>query len=93
MDPSDIGFIKAVVAFAAVAVTGFGAVRMWLRVRYPNVPPDQRILEAAQEENAHLRANLEARVAELEERLDFAERRLLQERSPRPLESEAPTPV
>ena len=93
MDPADVGFIKAVVAFIVVATTGFGMVRVWLRVRYPSRTPDQRVLEAAQEENANLRANIEARIAELEERLDFTERRLLQERSRRSLESEAPTPV
>lgn len=93
MDPADVGFIKAVVAFVVVAATAFGGARMWLRFRYLAHSPDQGVLDAAREENAQLRATLEARVAELEERLDFAERRLVQERSPRPRESGAHTPV
>jgi hypothetical protein len=78
MDPSDVGFIKAVVAFILVAGTGFTALRMWLRARQ-SLPPADQLLDAVRAENAQVQADLEARMAELEERLDFTERRLVQE--------------
>jgi hypothetical protein len=94
MDPSDIGFLKAVVAFALVAGTGLSAVRLWLRARTQPLPELDRIVEALREDNARLQAELGARMAELEERVDFAERRLVQEReAPRLPPSLLRTPV
>lgn len=94
MDPSDIAFIKGVIVFVLCAGAGLGALRMWLRARYSDQRRLEPVLQAMQEENAELRSNFEARVAELEERLDFAERRLVQERGLKPLPGEtARTPV
>ena len=94
MDTSDIAFIKAAVTFVLLAGTGLVALRMWLRARYSDQRQLESVLQAMQEENSELRSNFETRVAELEERLDFAERRLVQERSPKPLPAEpANTPV
>ena len=54
-----------------------------------------KIIEALREENAQLQAELGTRMAELEERIDFAERRLVQERqaSRLPEPPKARTPV
>jgi hypothetical protein len=87
MDPSDIGFLKAVVAFALVAGTALSAAWLWLRARTRPLPDADRIVEALREDNARLQADLGARMAELEERVDFAERRLVQEREGRRLPS------
>jgi hypothetical protein len=80
MDPTDIGFLKAVVAFVLVAGTCLSAARLWLRARARPLPELDRIVESLRAENAELHAELGARMAELEERVDFAERRLIQER-------------
>lgn len=94
MDPSDIAFIKGVIAFVLVAGTCAGMLRMWLRARYGTSVSTERLVEGLREENSQLRADCDARIAELEERLDFAERRLVQERaSPRLASPPARTPV
>lgn len=90
MDPNDVGFIKAVVAFVLVAATCLSAARLWLRARPRPLPELDRIVEALRAENAELREELGARMAELEERVDFAERRSVQEREPTRL---PPTPL
>jgi hypothetical protein len=77
-----VAFIRAVIAFVLLAGTGLTAFRLWLRAR-PPVPRDlERTLDALREENAQLNADLTARLAELEERVDFTERRLVQGREP-----------
>ncbi len=81
MDPTDIGFIKAVVAALVMAGTVSGAVRLWLRVRARPLPDTNRLVEELRDENAQLRSELEAHMAELEARVDFTERRLVQERT------------
>lgn len=81
MDPSDIDFLKAVVAFVLVAGTSITLLRMWLRVRYQPRAASDEVLDALRDENAQLRADLEMRMAELEERVEFTERRLVQERT------------
>ena len=81
MDPSDIAFIKGVTAFALVAGTCMGALRMWLRARHRSSSFPEHRLDELREDNAQLRADLEARMAEIEERVDFTERRLVQERA------------
>ncbi len=92
--PSDIAFIKGVIAFVLVAGTSMGALRMWLRARNNASPDTGRLLDALREENLQLRADLEARMAEIEERVDFTERRLVQDRpNPRLPGSTARTPV
>jgi hypothetical protein len=94
MDPSDIGFLKAVVAFVLIAGTGLSAVRLWLRARAQHPPELDRIVEALREDNARLHAELGARMAEMEERVDFVERRLVREReAPRLPPSPLRTPV
>jgi hypothetical protein len=87
MDPSTIAFIKGAVAFVLVAGTGMSA--YWLRLRGRRIgrPEVDRIVDALREENAALQAELGARMTELEERVDFVERRAVQappiERLPR----------
>jgi len=94
VDPSDIAFVKGVIAFALVAGTCITVLRMWLRARYHSAPGAEQLLDSVREENAQLRAELEARMAELEERVDFTERRLVQERGNQRLPgSIAKTPV
>jgi ABC-type Zn2+ transport system substrate-binding protein/surface adhesin len=85
---------EAVIVFVLTAGTGMAAWWMWLRVRYRSRPAAEQIVDTLREENGQLRADLEARMAELENRVDFTERRLVQERSPNRLPgSTARTPV
>jgi hypothetical protein len=94
MDPSDVAFIKGAVAFALLAATGLGA--WWLRLRSRLLArQDSPDLDQTLEHLAQFRSDLDARLIELEERLDFTERRLLQDQS-RPRLEERPgavTPV
>ena len=95
MDPSDVVFVKAVIAFVLVAGTGVGTFWLWLRSRAGHPANLDRAIEGLREENAQLQAELAARMAELEERVDFTERRLVQERqaAPLPQPPKARTPV
>lgn len=78
MDPTDMGFIKGAVVFALLSGTGLTA--YWLRLRAKMLSrTDQPALDRIHEELVQSHAGLEARLLEVEERLDFAERRLLQE--------------
>lgn len=80
MNPEDIVFIKVVIAFVLVAGTGMTAFWLWLRARGRSAPDISKVLDAVREENAQLHADLSVRMAELEERVDFTERRLVAER-------------
>jgi len=82
MSPSDIAFVKAVIAFLLVAGTGMTAFWLWLRARGRAAPDLSKFLDSVREENAQVEADLRARIAELEERVDFTERRMVQEREP-----------
>ena len=94
MDQSAIAFIKGVVAFVLVAGTSMSAFWLWLRERRRAMPGADQAAELLREENARFRAEIETRLAELEERLDFAERRLVQERgTPRLPEARPRTPA
>jgi hypothetical protein len=94
MDQSTIAFVKGVIAFLLVAGTGAGLFWLWLRSRAHPSPDLERMIDGVREENAYLHSDLMARMAELEERIDFAESRLVQDREssrlPSPLER---TPV
>ena len=80
MSPPDIVFIKAVIAFLLLAGTGMTGFWLWLRARGRPAPDLNKVLDSVREENAQFQADLSARMAELEERVDFTERRLVQER-------------
>ena len=94
MSPPDIVFIKAVIAFVLVAGTGMTGFWLWLRAR-GRAAPDLSKFDSVRGENAQLEADLRARIAELEERVDFTERRMVQEREPArlPQPPKARTPV
>jgi len=95
MSPPDIVFIKAVIAFVLVAGTGMTGFWLWLRARGRAAPDLSKFLDSVRGENAQLEADLRARIAELEERVDFTERRMVQEREPArlPQPPKARTPV
>ena len=94
MDKGVIAFIQAAVAFVLVAGTGMTGFWLWLRERRRAIPGADHVADALREENARFQADLEARLAELEERLDFAERRLTQEKGTALLpDARARTPV
>jgi hypothetical protein len=95
MSPADIVFFKAIIAFVLVAGTGMSAFWLWLRARGRGAPDLTKFLDSVREENAQLEADLRARIAELEERVDFTERRMVQEREPArlPQPPKARTPV
>jgi len=95
MTPQDIIFIKVAIAFVLVAGTGLSALWLWLRARPRGAPDLSKVLDAIREENVQLGADLSARITELEERADFTERRMVQEREPArlPQPPKARTPV
>ncbi len=95
MGPGDVVFIKAAIAFVLVAGTGMTGFWLWLRARARAGPDLSKFLDSVREENAQLDADLSARIAELEERVDFTERRMVQEREPArlPQPPKARTPV
>lgn len=94
MDQSTVAFVKAVIAFLLLAGTGMGAVWLWLRARDRPLPELERLVEELRAENAQMLAELGGRITELEERFDFTERRLVQERRTGELpSSRVPTPV
>jgi hypothetical protein len=95
MSPGDIFFVKAVIVCVLVAGTGMTGFWLWLRARARAAPDLSKLVASVREENAQLQADLSARMAELEERVDFTERRLVQEREPvrLPQPPKARTPV
>lgn len=94
MDPSTVAFIKGAVAFVLVAGTGLSAFMLWARERRRGRPEVDRIVESLREENAALQSELGARLIELEERVDFVERRFVQAPKAEPLpERRVATPV
>ena len=95
MDRTDVIFLEVAIAFVLVAGTGLSTLWLWLRSRTRPPANFDKAVEGFREENAQFQAELTARMAELEERLDFAERRLVQERQapPLPQSSKARTPV
>jgi uncharacterized protein HemX len=94
MNPGDIFFVKAVIVVVLAAGTGLTGFWLWLRARARATPDLSKLIDAVREENAQLQADLSARMAELEERVDFTERRLVQEREPvrlpQPLKARTP---
>ena len=75
MDHSVVAFLEGVVAIIVLAAIGERGVSLWLRARAQRRPQlDSSAFDALHQENEELRA----RVGELEERLDFVERRLVQ---------------
>ncbi len=94
MDPSDIAFVKGVIVFVLVAGAGLRAMRIWLGARRQGRPELDGVVQALRDENAALQAELGNRMFELEERVDFVERRMVQERKPEVLpEPRIVTPV
>lgn len=95
MSGDDVAFIKAVVIMGLFAGTGLSA--YWLRLRARQLAGSSRdeLLEAVRDDMAQLRADVDARMIELDERMDFVERRLAQQGDlPRlPSPSQVPTPV
>ena len=86
-----VPFLEGVVAFIVIAGTVEHGLSLWLRHRAQRRPElDGAGIEALREENSELRT----RVAELEERVDFVERRLVREQPPLRLPNEPQrTPV
>src|ERR1043166_7077126 len=82
MSPPDIAFLKAVIAFVLMAGAGVTGFLLLLRGRGRGAADLSKFLDSGREENAQLQADLSARIAELEERVDFTERRMVQEREP-----------
>ena len=76
MDVADIAFVKAMVMATFVAGTALTAYWLRLRSRMLRSPDLERQMEAVREEARLERETLESRLAELEERVDFTERRL-----------------
>ena len=92
MSPDIVFFVKAVVAFVVVAGTTMTALGLWLRERRRTVPgadhgeliaqPKQHSEQhaAALEDAQSTLASQAGQIAELQERVDFAERLLAQAR-------------
>ncbi|HEY6222243.1 MAG TPA: hypothetical protein VIW26_00545 [Gemmatimonadales bacterium] len=82
MDPSNVAFIKGVIAFLLVSGTGMGGCWLWFRLRAAYRGDAQTVIDALKDEHARLEAEMASRMAELEDRVDFVERRLVQGRPP-----------
>jgi hypothetical protein len=94
MNQGIVAFVEGIVSIIVLAAIGLTAFSLWSRTRIRNQPPVDALLDAMREENAQLHADLSARLAELEERVDFTERRLLPERGQGQSPSvRIPTPV
>jgi hypothetical protein len=94
MDRSVVAFVEGIVTLVVFAGIGFTGFWIWSRTRIRHQPDMDRLLDAIRDDNSQLHADLSARLAELEERLDFTERRLVQERNQaQPPSVRIPTPV
>ena len=82
MDQSMIAFIKGVIAFLLISGTGMTGVWLWFRLRATYRGDAQAVIDALKDEHARLEAEMSSRMAELEDRVDFVERRLVQGRPP-----------
>ncbi|HET9707734.1 MAG TPA: hypothetical protein VFP39_05480 [Gemmatimonadales bacterium] len=82
MDPSTVAFVKGVIAFLLVAGTGMTGCWLWFRLRSTYRSDPQAVIDTLRDEHARLEAELGSRMAELEDRVDFVERRLVQGRPP-----------
>jgi hypothetical protein len=76
MTPVDFAFVKAIVAAVVVAGTSLSLYSLRLRYRSRGSAELERDVGELLEHEASQQADLESRLAELDERLDFAERRL-----------------
>ena len=82
MDPSDIAFVKGVIAFLLISGTGMTGTWLWFRIRAAYRTDSHGVIDALRDEHARLEAEMASRVAELEDRVDFVERRLVQGKPP-----------
>jgi hypothetical protein len=82
MDPSTVAFIKAVIAFLLVSGTGMAGIWLWFRLRSTFRTDAQPVIDALRDEHARLEAEIGSRMTELEDRVDFVERRLVQGKPP-----------
>ena len=78
MDPSTLAFAKGIALLVTVAGTALTGFRLWLVHRRTAEPGADQRIDVLHEHQAQLEDAVEARLAELESRLDFAERQLLQ---------------
>ena len=82
MNPSEVAFIKGVIAFLLASGTGMAGCWLWFRLRASSRSDSQVVIEALKDEHARLEAEMASRMAELEDRVDFVERRLVQGKPP-----------
>ena len=82
MDESTVAFIKGVIAFLLVSGTCMAGTWLWFRLRATYRGDSQAVIDALKDEHARLEAEMASRMAELEDRVDFVERRLVQGRPP-----------
>ena len=82
MDPSTAAFIKGVIAFLMVSGTAMAGCWLFFRLRATYRTDRTTEIDSLRDEHTRLEAELGSRMAELEERVDFVERRLVQERPP-----------
>lgn len=81
MSPEDVGFFKGIIVFVLLA--GSGMTFYWMRMRAKALtPPADPRLGELEDEQARLRAEMDARLAEMENRQEFIERRLTRQDRP-----------
>jgi hypothetical protein len=93
MDPSTVAFIKGAIAFLMVSGTGMAGCWLWFRLRATYRADRSTEIDALREDHLRFEAELGSRMAELEERVDFVERRLVQERPPAQLPQRPQAPA
>ncbi|MEP6572304.1 MAG: hypothetical protein ABJD11_06395 [Gemmatimonadota bacterium] len=94
MDGDTIAFMKGVISFVLVAVTGMSA--YWMRLRARGGDETRLLREDVDRlgnEVVELRRALEIELPESQQRLDFLERHISQLPPPARIERPEPTPV
>jgi len=81
MDPSTAAFFRGLTGFVVLAGTIMGGIWLYFNIRAKYRAPNSAI-DALRDDNARLEAELGSRMAELEDRVDFVERRLVQGKPP-----------
>ena len=82
MDPTSAAFFRGLTGFVVLAGTIMGGTWLWFNIRAKYRSVSSSVIDALRDENARLEAELGSRMAELEDRVDFVERRLVQGKPP-----------
>lgn len=78
MDPNELQVFKLIIVLTIMSGTGLGAFWLWLRAKSLTAPDRDDLLEEVRADHLKVQSEILGRLNELEERVDFTERRLVQ---------------